>query len=124
MTTKLAIQREVRQTLGFGISCVKSLFLSPLSLSPLSPCPCPPCPCPPCPCPLSLPLPGLPQLPSIGSAQLVKLAPPENRDSMLFCEQTCYYTIALVNTSYMLHVQLVHMLTSVTCDTSKPAGAT
>ena len=70
----------------------------------------------PCPCPLSLPLPGLPQLPSIGSAQLVKLAPPENRGSMLFCEQTCYYTVALVNTSYMLHVQLVHMLTSVTCD--------
>ena len=116
MTTKLAIQRAVRQTLGIWYFLCEAPVPVPLSLSP--------CPCPPCLCPLFLSLPGLPQLLSIGSAQLVKLAPPENRDSMLFCEQTCYYTIALVNTSYMLHVQLVHMLTSVTCDTSKPAGAT
>ena len=96
MTTKLAIQRAVRP-IGY--------FLCEAPV----PVPVPPVPVP-FPCPLSLSLPGLPQLLSIGSAQLVKLAPPENRDSMLFCEQTCYYTI---NTSYFAtvgsHVDLCDM---------------
>ena len=65
-TTKLAIQKAARRKLGIWYFLCEA------------------------PVPVPLSLPGLPQVPSSGSAQLVKLAPPENRDSMLFCEQTCY----------------------------------